>query len=46
MTRLEFYFECGKRLIDDQLALENENIIAALDARDDKKVLEILDNEF
>lgn len=46
MTANEFAAECAARTIDPALALENENITAALRARDDARVREILDTEF
>jgi hypothetical protein len=46
MTRLEFICECGERLIDPDVALENETVRAALKARDDHVVRETLDTEF
>ena len=42
----EFVIECNKNLIDTNIALENNNIIKALKSKDDKKVIEILHNEF
>jgi hypothetical protein len=46
MTKTEFMALCGERLIDVNLALENENLIEALRQKDFDKVLEILDTEF
>mgnify|MGYP001448202754 CR=1 FL=1 len=46
MTKSEFMYECGKRLIEPSIALENESIEAALLARDYEKVVSLLDNEF
>lgn len=46
MTKYEFLSECGKRLIDPLIALENENLKNALSKDYDYKVIEILDNEF
>lgn len=43
---MEFIAECNKRLIFKSVAIENENIKQALRERDDKKVIELLDNEF
>ena len=46
MTANEFSIICGDLLIDEGLALENQNIIKALKKRDDKKVIELLKTEF
>ena len=46
MTRIEFICECGERLIDPALALENEAVCAALRSRDYAAVCAGLDNEF
>lgn len=46
MTKTQFIIECGKRLIDPEIALENENIKHCLETRDDEKILEVLDEEF
>lgn len=46
MTKIQFAIECGKRLIDPDIALENENIERFLKERNDEKVLEALDKEF
>lgn len=46
MTKLEFMAQCGERCIDPSIALENDDIVEALKAKDDAKVLELLDNEF
>jgi hypothetical protein len=46
MTHLEFITLCNEHTIDPSLALENENIVEALKARDDAQVVEILTNEF
>ena len=43
MSKLEFIAECGKRLIDVAMALENERIIEALLNRDDDSVIFELD---
>ena len=42
----KFVIECGKYLIDVNLALENKNIINALRNRDDKKLIQLLQDEF
>lgn len=46
MKQSNFVAECVKRCIDPAIALENDNIRAALRVRDDEKVKEILDKEF
>jgi DNA-binding sugar fermentation-stimulating protein len=46
MSKLDFMIECGDRLICVDTALENENILEALKAKDAQRVCEILDNEF
>ena len=46
MTRLEFMAECGERLIDIDLALEDETLRKALKARDNGQVKKILDEMF
>ena len=46
MTKTEFMIECGERLICINTALENDNILEALKARDYNLVCELLDNEF
>lgn len=46
MTKSEFMYECGKRLIEPSIALENESIEKALIERDGEKVITLLDSEF
>lgn len=46
MTKSEFVAECQKRTVDPAVALESENIRAALAKRDDDAVVRILDEEF
>jgi hypothetical protein len=46
MTKTEFMTLCQERTIDPSLALENDAIIEALQAKDDDKVVELLNNEF
>lgn len=46
MTRSEFNAACMGLTIDPSLALENENIVQALQDRDAAKVLQILAEEF
>ena len=42
----KFVIECNKNYIDPNTALENSLIIKALKDRDDKKVIELLHNDF
>ena len=46
MTKSEFAALCLKLLIDPYVALENEELVEALQNRDDRKAIEILTNEF
>jgi hypothetical protein len=46
MTQNEFNAACVSRTIDPGIALENDNVIAALEARDDDAVFTALDTEF
>ncbi len=46
MTKAQFQAECGQRLIDPSIALENEDIVEALHLRDDALVIQLLDEEF
>ena len=46
MTRNKFVIECSNLLIDVNIALENNDIKKALLKRDDKKVLELLKEDF
>ena len=46
MTEFEFKEECGIRLINVNIALENIEIRQSLINRDDKKVIELLNNNF
>lgn len=46
MTRLEFLAKCGELFIDPQLALENGDIVEALKANDDARVIQLLREEF
>ena len=46
MTKSEFTALCAERTIDPSIALENDNLVEALKARDDEAVVTILDNEF
>lgn len=46
MTKTEFVTLCQERTIDPSLALENDAILEALQAKDYNKVVELLDSEF
>lgn len=46
MTKTEFAVLCLEFQIDPYVALENEALVEALQARDDRKAIEILANEF
>ena len=46
MTQSQFIYECTSRTIDPMLALENEDIRAALMDRDCKRVIELLEEGF
>lgn len=46
MTKNEFAALCLELQIDPYVALENENLVEALQSRDDRKAIEILVNEF
>lgn len=46
MSRDRFALECGLRLIDITIALENPSIQEALRNQDDELVLKLLDSEF
>jgi DNA-binding GntR family transcriptional regulator len=46
MTANQFNALCESRTIDPSLALENDDIVEALKARDDEAVVTILDNQF
>jgi hypothetical protein len=46
MTKTEFMALCGERMIDVDIALENENLVQALKDKDFDMVVNILDNEF
>lgn len=46
MTKSEFVSECTKRLIDVNVALENERVVNALKERDDLELQKALDEEF
>jgi hypothetical protein len=46
MTQQQFNLECFNRTIEPSIALENEELIEALQSRDDELVIEILNNQF
>jgi hypothetical protein len=46
MTKIEFLVLCGARMIDPQIALENESIREAVKSGDAERVRELLDSEF
>lgn len=46
MTQLEFIQECTRLTIDPALALESEDIVAALRNRDHEEVMRILTEDF
>lgn len=46
MTKTEFMVECGKRLIDVDVALDNASIQNALMERNDEGVIDALNSEF
>ena len=46
MTKFEFLIECGKRLIDPGIAMENDKIVHYLKIRQDELLKKTLDNDF
>lgn len=46
MTYREFLAECGTRLIDPDVALDNELIVEYLASKQDKLVVSTLDTDF
>jgi hypothetical protein len=46
MTMNEFDSECTSRTIDPQIALENADVVDALQSRSDDRVRQLLDTEF
>ena len=46
MTANQFNALCAERTIDPSLALENDDLVEALKAKDDEAVVTILDNQF
>jgi hypothetical protein len=46
VTKLEFILICNEYNIEPAIALENDSIIQALEAKNDEQVIEILISEF
>ena len=46
MKYLEFLEHCNKRTLFVDIVLENNEIIQALKNKEDKKVIELLDNSY
>lgn len=46
MTQTQFYALCTNNLIDPSIALENEELVEALQNRDDKEVERIILEDF
>ena len=46
MTLNQFATECALRCIEPSIALENDELVEALKARDDDAVVRILDQQF
>ena len=46
MTQSQFLALCVERYIEPSLALENDEIVAALQSRDDEMVQQLLDSQF
>jgi hypothetical protein len=46
MTQSQFLTECNTRLIHPAIALENDELVEALQNRDDDSVIRILDEQF
>ena len=46
MTKQQFFTECQNRLISPFVALENEELLEALQSREDEKVIQLLDEQF
>ena len=46
MHYLELLKECSKRTLIIDIVLENDEIIQALKNKEDKKVIELLDNSY
>tara|TARA_Y100001938_G_C7948658_1_gene358101 strand:+ start:582 stop:722 length:141 start_codon:yes stop_codon:yes gene_type:complete len=46
MRRMSFYIHCNNACVLPEIALENEEIVKALKARNDKKVIKLLRTKF
>lgn len=46
MTKSQFVAECEKALVAPEVALENEDIRAALAAKDEAEVIRLLNTEY
>lgn len=46
MTMTQFITECLAVTVSPEIALENENIVIALENRNDKEVIRLLETEF
>ena len=46
MTQTQFYIECQNRTIEPSIALENDELVEALQSHDDEAVIRILDEQF
>jgi hypothetical protein len=46
MTQNQFTQECAQRMIDPNIALENDDLCEALRERNDEAVIAILDQQF
>jgi hypothetical protein len=46
MTKNQFFTECEARTIHPAIALENDELLEALQEKDDARVIQILDEQF
>lgn len=46
MTKNQFFTECEARTIHPAIALENDEVVEALQNRDDDEVIRLLDEQF
>ena len=46
MTQLQFIAKCDELMLPPELALENDEIVQALQDRDDDRVIELLNTQF
>ena len=46
MTKAQYLDECGSRLIDPWIALDDDRVRDALESNDDAEVIRLLDEEF